>query len=202
MTRNTVFAALLALPMGACDDVENPDSHPEGELITTVALTFAPVGGGDPLVFHWADPEGDGAPLVDAITLDDAADYTLSVAFLNEIEQPSEDITAEIEDEADEHQVFFTGSAVTGPATGPNPDAVIEHAYADQDPNGDPVGLDNTITTLGAGTGELTVTLRHLPAEDGQPVKGPGLAEEVAADGFGAIGGEDDVQVSFPLTVE
>jgi hypothetical protein len=204
MTRSPLFAALLALPMGACNDVEDPGHDPDhdSEVITTVALTFAPTDGGDTLEARWADPEGDGGAIIDPIVLDDDVDYTLMVTFLNELEQPAEDLTAEIADEADEHQVFFTGSAVSGPATGSNPGAVIQHAYADQDPNGDPLGLVGAIATLGVGAGELTVTLRHLPEEDGQPVKRPGLAEDVAEGGFASIGGDDDVQVTFPLSVE
>ena len=31
--------------------------------------------------------------------------------FLNELEDPAEDITEEVEDESDQHQVFFTGTA-------------------------------------------------------------------------------------------
>ncbi|MFT5684716.1 MAG: hypothetical protein ACI8RZ_005660, partial [Myxococcota bacterium] len=70
------------------------------------------------------------------------------------------------------------------------------------DDGGLPVGLENTITTLAVGSGELTVTLRHLPLESDQAVKVDGLAEDVADGGFGAIGGENDVQVTFNIEVE
>lgn len=186
----------------ACGDVENPEGEEENEVITTLVLTFTPVAGGDALEFSWADVENDGNPVIDDIALSDADDYDVTVSFLNELEDPAEDITLEIQDEDDEHQIFFTGTAVQGPATGTNASAVVEHAYADSDADGLPVGLDNTFTTLGTGSGELTVTLRHLPPENGEAVKVSGLADTVASDGFGAIGGDNDVQVTFALDVQ
>ena len=186
----------------ACGDVENPEGEEENEVITTLVLTFTPVAGGDALEFSWADVENDGNPVIDDIALSDADDYDVTVSFLNELEDPAEDITLEIQDEDDEHQIFFTGTAVQGPATGTNASAVVEHAYADADADGLPVGLDNTFTTLGTGSGELSVTLRHLPPENGEAVKVSGLADTVASDGFGAIAGDNDVQVTFALDVQ
>lgn len=203
MTTLTRLTPLVLLLTGGCKDVEDHDHEPnDNEVITTVELTFQPQGGGAAQVFTWADPENDGSPVIDDITLLDAEDYTLSVAFLNELESPAEDITAEVDAESDEHQVFFTGDAVKGPATGDNAGAVIEQAYDDTDAGGLPVGLVNVITTLATGAGELIVTLRHMPPEGEEAVKVEGAAEEVAAGGFTAIGGDNDAQVTFPLTVE
>lgn len=200
--RRSLALLLPALALAACADVENPDHDHENEVVTTVVLTFTPEGGGEALEFTWADPEDDGSPVIDEIVLADGATYALTVAFLNALEDPAEDLTDEIADESDQHQVFITGSAVEGPATGENAAAVISHAYADTDANGAPVGLDNDITALGAGSGELIVTLRHLPEEGGVPAKTEDLAETVAASGFAAIGGDNDAQVTFSLTVE
>lgn len=201
----TMNRATLLLPfllLAACGDVKDPDDDNVQEVVTTVELLLEPTDGTDPVTFRWADPENDGAPVIDDVLLSDATDYVLHVSFLNELEDPPEDITAEVADESDQHQVFFTGSAVRGPATGAAPDAVVEHAYGDLDADGNPIGLDNTLATLGVGSGELTVTLRHLPPEGGADVKVAGLAETVAIDGFDAIGGDDDANVTFPLTVE
>ena len=118
------------------------------------------------------------------------------------MEERAEDITSEIADEADEHQVFFTGSAVEGPATGTNDEAVVSHAYLDADDQGLPIGLDNEIVSLVAGSGELIVTLRHMPEESGSPVKVEGAAEDVAEGGFSSIGGANDASVTFSITVE
>ncbi|MBX2804302.1 MAG: hypothetical protein KTR31_41960 [Myxococcales bacterium] len=193
---------LMALAAACGGDVETPDGENEEEVITTVVLTFAPQGGGAAVEASWVDVEGDGNPVIDDIVLADGTAYDLSVAFLNELEDPAEDITEEIADEDDEHQIFVTGSGVQGPATGTNANAVVEHAYADMDGEGLPIGLANTVTALAAGTGDFVITLRHMPPEDGNAVKVAGAAEDVAASGFGAIGGDNDVEATFPIEVQ
>lgn len=203
----TRITPLLLLVLPACSDVDKDgDEHGhhdhDHEVMTAVVLTFTAGDDSEPIEFTWSDAEDNANPTIDNIVLQDANDYTLSVSFLNELENPIEDITPEIADEDDEHQVFFTGSAVDGPATESNADAVLEHAYADEDVNGLPLGLDNDIITLNTGSGELTVTLRHMPLESGNPIKTEGAAGDVASGGFAAIGGDNDVQVTFPISVE
>jgi hypothetical protein len=198
-------------PLIACGDVTDPDGEDQGheDLFTTVELSFQP-STGEARVFRWSDPEVDGTPTIDAITLPDggtgadhaAATYALGVRFLNSAEDPEHDITPEVAEEGAEHQIFLTGTGVQGPATGDNAAAVIAQAYADADDDGLPIGLEHTVSTVQFGSGELTVTLRHLPPEGDQPVKAADLAEAVAAGGFSAIGGDTDVQVTFPITVE
>jgi hypothetical protein len=202
MTRpRTLLPLLLATLAPACGgDGHDHGGGNEGEVITTVVLTFTPEAGGDPVVAAFDDPDGDGGdpPTVDAIALPADASFALAVAFENRLESPPEDITAEVEDEGDEHQVFFTGTAIdtSDAAIGP-----LAHAYADEDLGGLPIGLVNRVVTF-PNTGTLTVTLRHLPPVNGVPVKVAGLAEVVATDGLGAIGGDTDAQVSFEVTVE
>ena len=200
------LTALALVFAGGCSDVEGDDhdhdhDH-EHEVITTVELSLTAASDGTSLVFTWADVDDSANPVIDDMLLTDGETYDVSVTFWNELEDPAEDITPEIGDEADEHQIFFTGSAVQGPATGDNAAAILEHAYADADAGGLPLGLDNTLTTLGAGSGELILTLRHLPPENDEAVKVEGLAEDVAASGFGAIGGANDAQVTFPVDVQ
>lgn len=183
-----------ALPftlLGACADVEDHDHDPnEGEVITTVELTFSPPAG-DAIVATWADPENDGSSIVDNITLDAGTSYALAVRFLNELASPAEDITAEVADEATEHQVFFTGTALDGAS------AFLTHAYDDADDNGAPIGLQSTVTADAAGSGTLIVTLQHMPPVDGTAVKTDDLADDVAASGLGALPGEPDASVTF-----
>lgn len=194
---------LTLLALVACQDIDDVnDGVNDGEVITTVALTFTPAAGGGAVVAKWTDPEADGSPVIDPVTLSGGDDYALAVSFLNEMEDPAEDITEEVRDEGDQHQVFFTGTAVQGPATGENAAAVLTHAYVDTDANGLPVGLDSDVTARAAGAGVLTVTLFHLPPEGGVAVKVEGLAEQIAEAGFGALPGDADAQVSFDVTVE
>ena len=202
MQKLIAFVAATFLVSG-CTDVEHDHDHDhDHEVMTTVVLNFTDDDSGDLLTFQWADPEDDGDPVIDDIALMDGSSYSLSIQILNELEDPVEDVTTEIGDEADEHQFFFTGSAVQSLSTGTNDDAVVEQSYDDEDDDGLPLGLDNSITTLGVGSGDFVVTLRHLPEENGAAVKVAGMAEDVASGGFESIGGANDVQVAFDLTVQ
>jgi hypothetical protein len=189
MKRSSMF--LLA----ACACGGDPINGNEGEVITTVSLSFAPITGA-PLTAEVDDPDGDGGlpPRVDAISLPPGT-YSLTIEFLNRLETPAESITDEVRDEAEEHQVFLLGSAIVG---GSPP---LVHAYADRDANGLPLGLVNDITAS-TGSGDLEIVLRHLPPLAGGAVKVAGLAEEARANGLDAIGGDSDAAVVFPLTVQ
>lgn len=203
MRLSLIFAVSATVALTGCLDVEDPGTGPgEQEVITTVTLSFAPEGGGAPLVFSHADPENDGGPVIDPIALDLGTNYALSVQFQNELEDPAEDITVEVKDEGFEHQVFIYGSGVQSPATATNAGALIEVAYTDTDDNDLPVGLDNSVGAISAGTGELKLMLRHLPPENDTVVKVDGLAADFANDGSAGIPGEVDADVTFPITVE
>jgi hypothetical protein len=67
------------------------------------------------------------------------------------------------------------------------------------DANGLPVGLTSGITAV-AGTGQLTVTLRHMPPEE-PPVKSSTTLMEVKTGGVNSIGGSTDAQVNFDVAV-
>jgi hypothetical protein len=138
MSVSALAAAVCApLALSACPVVEDvDDGHNDGEVITKVALTFAPAGGGAALTAAFSDPENDGDPTIDSIALTNGTTYTLTLAFENQLAEPAEDITAEVEEEGGEHQVFVYGSAVQGPATGTNASHRVTHAYADVDDAG------------------------------------------------------------------
>ena len=191
---------LLIACLGACSDGAGGPTNPD-EVITTVTLSFAPIGVGTPVVASFKDEDGDGGnpPTVDPVNLTAGTSYMLGVAFLNELETPPEDITLEVRDEGDAHQVFFTGSAVKGPATS-NTTGPLTHSYLDTDANGFPIGLSNMITA-GSGTGSLQVTLRHMPPVNDTPVKTGTLAETVKTMGIAALPGGSDANVTFTVTV-
>lgn len=192
---SSVFVSLVA-GCGSPAQFQN-----ENEVITTVTLTFAPEGGGSARAFVFDDPDGDGGegPIVDDIAVAAGA-FTVTVTFENRLEVPPEDITEEVADESDEHQIFLTGTAVDGPATD-NGGAPLMHVYADQDANGLPIGLENAISAS-PGSGQLTITLRHLPVLNDAPSKVADVAALVRDGGFSAIGGTTDGQVSFAVTVD
>jgi hypothetical protein len=198
--RNLLLSIGAGSLLAGCPGVDDHDHDHDHEVITTVVLTFTAQGSGDVVEARWADPEDDGDPVVDDIELLDSEDYDLDVSVLNELEEPAEDITGEIETEGAEHQLFFFGSAVDGPA-GTGSSAVVTHAYADEDSDGLPLGLANIITTDAVGSGVMSVVLRHMPFEDGNSVKTSGLASDVASGGVEALPGDTDFEVDFPLEV-
>jgi hypothetical protein len=197
--RSVVALVSLSLTIAGCGE-DAHDHGNESEVITTVTLTFTPSAGGAAVVAKVDDPDGEGGnpPVVQPVNLAPGV-YDLIVAFENRLETPPEDITAEIRDEAAEHQLFFTGTAVSGPASG-TAGAPLGHTYADMDARGLPIGLANKVTAS-AGMGSLTVTLRHMPPVNGVPVKTAGAAETVRTGGFATLAGSTDVQVNLPVTV-
>ena len=184
-------------------DGQDDDGHDhDTEVISRVELRFTPSDGGDggdPIVAAFSDPDGDGGVSGESepIALALGVEYTLSIALLNDLEDPPVDIGAEIEEEAEEHMVFITDDA-----------GLLSHAYADlesdygADAIGDdlPVGLVHTVAADVAGAGNFRVVLRHLPELNGSPQKTAGL-EQRFADGE-ALPGDVDVDVSFALTVQ
>jgi hypothetical protein len=204
-------AALVAtLAAVACEDHGDDHDHDhdhENEVISRVELTFTPTGGGAPLVFKFDDPDGDGGAsgTAERIELASGVEYTLAVRFQNSLVDPAEDLTGEIEAEAEDHLVFVVGD-VAGPASSA-PTALVTHAYADVESDygtnavGEdlPVGLVNTITGNTAGTGKFRVILRHLPEVNEQPQKTGELPADLAAGRD--LPGSVDVDVSFDLVV-
>ena len=110
------------------------------------------------------------------------AAYTGTVSFLNELEDPAEDITVEVLEEGAEHQVFYQLTNSLGSIT-----------YTDMDANGDPIGLNFVLTTNDAGNGVMSVILKHEPNK---------AADGVSTGDITNAGGETDVEVNFSVTVE
>lgn len=181
-----MLMALLGglMVFSGCDN--DPEPENEEELITTVRLTFAKVNaGGAPVVVTWQDLDGPGGnpPVLSGpIVLDANSAYTLRVAVLNELENPVEDVTLEVEEEGDEHQFFFLISA----------DLNLTITYDDVDDDGRPIGIFNQVTTGDASTGNLTVVLRHELDK---------AAAGVAAGNITNAGGETDVETQPPFQV-
>jgi hypothetical protein len=146
---------LAAGLLSSCQD-ENAEEAPvnESELITTVTLTLQEVGTGNTVRATFSDPDGEGgmAPTkFDEVVLKPNAVYNTTITLLDESKTPAEDITKEIEEEAEDHQFFYT------PTAGLN----VTVAYADKDSKAIPIGLKTKITTGAASTGKLKVTLKH-----------------------------------------
>ncbi|MCU0416358.1 MAG: hypothetical protein MUE33_04140 [Cytophagaceae bacterium] len=164
------------------DDAPAPQNPNEEELFTTVKLVFKKSPSAtDSLVFSWRDTDGDGgnAPTIQTINITD--DYTYMALIALDESNPAnvEDMTEEIKEEADEHQLFYTLSS-----------SFMNLTYADSDDNGVPIGLKMTMGNVGTVTnGSLQVVLKHQPGV--KPTTGFGNA---------ALG-STDFDVTFPINI-
>ncbi len=177
------FAAAIMLLFSSCEE-DPAEPINEEELITTLVVTLTPQSGGADKILRFEDLDGDGgnAPIITADTLADSTVYDLFVSLLNEAESPSENITEEVKEEDDEHQLFFDISGVTA-----------TYAYGDADENSAPLGLQGVFTTSAAGSGTLKVTLRHEPNKTAVGVSGGDITN---------AGGETDIEVTFNVNVQ
>lgn len=180
-TINFLSLLLVCSIFFACSD-DDVAAINEEELITTVELTL--INTNDMMnvvVYRFADNDGDGpnAPVLSSTgNLMSNSSYTGSVQFLNESISPSEDITAEVIEEADEHEVFYISSIADM--------AIVKD---DVDNNNNPLGIMTSVQTGAVSTGTLTVVLRHEPMK---PNDGTLLS----------AGGETDVEVVFDLAIQ
>ncbi|MEX0812750.1 MAG: hypothetical protein WD048_11090 [Chitinophagales bacterium] len=180
---NYLLIGFLFLFLAACEK-DDPEIPNEEELITTLTYTLTPQSGGDNVVLTFKDLDGDGgdAPEISSGILAANTTYNGTLSLLNEQESPAEDITEEIEEEEDEHQFFFQ-TTVNGVAIN----------YDDADGDGNPIGLKTILSTGDAGSGTLSITLRHEPNKS---------ASGVADGNIANAGGETDIEVTFNLDVQ
>jgi hypothetical protein len=176
-----LFLAPLALGLLAgCSKDETPlPAVRENELITSLRLKFVnQASAADVRLATWKDLDGQGGnpPVIDPITLQANAVYTLTVdAVLNETSATSEDVTPEIVREATSHLFVYKPTGV--------PLTVV---VTDKDSQGLPFGLQARATTAGAGSGSLRVVLRHqVGTKDGTETPG-----------------STDFDTTFPVTIQ
>lgn len=178
-----VLGMVSILSVTSCKK-DDPIIENEEEVITTLTYALAPDGGGASVVLSFKDLDGDGgnAPVIIGGTLAANTTYTGALTLLNETETPAESITAEVLEEAVDHQFFFA-SSISG----------VSVAYDDVDPNGKPLGLATTLTTGAEGSGTISVTLRHEPNKS---------ASGVSAGDITNAGGETDIEVTFNVEIQ
>jgi hypothetical protein len=185
--------AVLTLGFASCES-DDPEAENDGEVITDVQLNFQELdGSGNPIglvtSFKASDPEGievGTAPTIERITLTRGKTYRMTIEVRNGIK--NEDITAEILEEADKHQFFFLGSAFTG--------NILTITY--NDPSGKLIGLRNRLTVSsspGTNNTSIQVVLRHDLDKNFPGATNPNFANFVQA------GGESDLDITFPITI-
>jgi hypothetical protein len=168
----------------ACKRDEDPEPDDDHDEITTISLRL--VNAADPtdvVEATWRDVDGPGgqAPTIDELDLKDNATYNGTIRFLHESEHNNhfdvEDLTDEIREDGNSHEVFYT------PSAGLN----LTVTKTDQDSQGRPIGLSATFVTGADSHGDLRVRLMHQPGI--KPTPGS----------FNV--GETDVDITFPVHI-
>lgn len=173
-----LFSMFLGTFLISCDK-DDPVIPNEEELITTLNYVLTPVNGGSSITLSFKDLDGDGGsvPIITGGTLVANTTYFGTLEVLDESVSPAENITEEIEEESADHQFFFS-STISG----------LNISYDDEDTDGNPIGLKTLVSTGAAGSGTLTVTLRHEPNKE---------ADGVAEGNITNAGGETDIEITF-----
>ena len=170
---------ISALTFTACSEDDHDDHDHEEEVITTVNYTLT--SGSDVVTLTYRDLDGEGGN--EGVTtvsgsLSANTTYAGAIELLNETESPAENMTEEIEEEDDEYEFFFT-STVTG----------LTISKTDVDGDGNPLGLETSLASGAAGSGSITIVLKHEPTKPN--------------DGTSAsAGGSTELEVTFNVTVQ
>jgi len=176
-----LFISSLAVGCTSDDDGHDDDHDSEEELITTVIYTLTNTGDdADIVTLTFTDLDGEGG--MDGLynvsgPLTANATYTGGIKLWNATENPAEDITEEVAEEADEHEFFYSNTAG------------LTITKTDVDGDGNPVGIETLVATGDATTGTITAILKHEPTK-------PNDGTSVDA------GGSTDVEVSFSIEVQ
>lgn len=146
-------AVSLIAALAACGE-STTEPGGEQEVISRVTLTLTQAGTSTTVTSYIDDPDGNGpqspSAQVGPLRLVPGATYSGTIKFENRLVSPAEDITKEVQEEANEHRVFYTvtGSGLTVTTT-------------DLDPQGRPLGLKFNTVAGASGTGTLRVVLCH-----------------------------------------
>lgn len=168
----------LVLSNGCKKDDHNHNDH---DVINRLTLELK--SGSETITLSFDDPDGDGgvSPTIVGGTLKSNSIYNGTIRIYTKHDSHYDELTSEIVDEGTVHQFFFN-STVAG----------VLVNYADKDSSNNPIGLSHTFNTGASGTGILRLVLRHEPDKNAQGVSSGDITN---------AGGETDIDVSFPITI-
>ena len=203
MFKNIYIKSIITLSLFililSCSKDSDPDPVHEEEVITLVTLEVTKVGSSDTKKYNFEveghdhgdedheeeeedhdDHEGEHTE----IELDANSSYNVSMMIYNDTDPNNiEDVTPEIIDEADEHQVFY---AITDELTGFS----ISSASNDtKDSEGYPLFIKTTWTTTGETSGDVVGYLFHEPTSKTGSTRND-------------FGGAVDFEIEFEVHVE
>lgn len=185
LLRFSLLLSAAALILSSCEKDKDEHEEHEEEVITTLQLTFVPVGGGTTVTYKYDDPDGPGGnnPIKDQIVLAPNKTYTVSLQLLNKTINPAVDITEEVEEEGEAHRFYYV------PSVGSN----ITIANLNNDANGVALGTTSQWTTTGTGNGTIRITLRHYA---GNP------PNKAASDPVNSSKSATDIEVDFNTSIQ
>ena len=188
-----LFAALTLFAITSCNKKDNavvvPQPVNEDEVITTVKLVLTPEGGGTAVTLQSRDLDGAG-PGIPEVTpsapiLAINKTYNGEVFVLNESVTPATNTSAEILNEAVDHQFFYQTTGTLPMFAYTN----VAFQPTNFDTNGKPVGFLTKFVTTTASSGSLKITLRH---------QGDKSKPNVVNGDITNATGETDFEVNFP----
>lgn len=170
------FILFIFFTLTSCSPDE-PEVINEPEVITHVNLIVTdPSGSIQTAIWTKAGISGDTP-----IELTSGLNYQASLQFWNRSNpNEPENITTEIREEVDEHQVFYQLSGIKIDITSASADL--------KDSDGVPLLLNTTWKGTATGSGTVRVTLIHEPFNKGATTRA-------------TIGGETDVEIDFKVSV-
>lgn len=159
------------------------DDHNHGDHDSINRVIYELKTGTETIALSFNDTDGDGgsAPVIVGGTLKANTTYTGSIKLYTLHDNHYDDLTSEILSEGTKHQFFFSSTA-----------AGVVVTYDDKDAANNPIGLTNNLKTAAAVSGTLKVILKHEPNKSAAGVAGGDVTN---------AGGETDVDISFPITV-
>lgn len=183
-TKKIALGVLMATVLITSCKKDKPEENDE-EVITTMRLTFVPVGGGNTVTYQSDDPDGPGGGSIvtDEIVLAPSKTYNVALQLLNKTETPAGDITLEVLDEKEAHRFYYE------PTAGSN----ITVAGLDNDGAGVPLGVTSVWATNAVATGKIKITLRHYA---GTP------PNKAIGDLVGSSKSSTDIEVEFNTKVQ
>ena len=195
-----IIALLTFILIFACSKDEDPEPANEEEVITLVTLEVTKEGSSSPIKYNFEveghdhgdedheeeddDDHDDHDGEHTEIELEANSTYNVSMFIYNDTDPNNiENITLEIIEEKDEHQIFY---AITDELSG---FSIASASDDTKDSNGDPLFIKTTWTTTGETSGDVVGYLIHEPTSKTGSTRND-------------FGGATDFEIEFEVHVE